>query len=486
MNSERQLASSMNPQTQRALNRDQALIYGNNAAYNEFGDVASSMSTDVDPYAQQNEMDGLLAPVPRDASRSVPDGMMAVDFTPIEELPFEGDVAGGVSADGMVPVDLSDNNTQTRAERMAEVAYEQSPELQEQLGRILPQLQASQDRMDAMPSEEPWVSKPYQAPESLLASLFTGLTETVDSALAFTNGMANAAYDDLAQPFIDGGFAEGMLNLGNRAFYGPSMLLDYAGVTGDDVESKSYSASVFVEGSTGVSGGGKGVSASARGLTALEWGFGFNAKGELSYNDPFRLGGYTGVDAELSISKSQTTGFNWNPVKEFTGSVGLAFLGSKTATPNELLGGLTLEKTSAFSTQSAGQGFTLEVTDAYITGGVLPKGDAPRIYYQDFGTLNNELLQDTRGKTYLPQNTHTASGFGFSRDVHADKSAGVSVSQGVNVNAKYDPIEVPAGKGGYFAKTAYGIFRGYNDIYSLSSKLWDDGYNFNDYNLIKE
>jgi hypothetical protein len=74
MNAERQLASSMNPQTQRALNRDQALIYGNNAAYSEFGDVVSqSMSTDVDPYAEQNEMDGLLAPVARSEMEAVPE-----------------------------------------------------------------------------------------------------------------------------------------------------------------------------------------------------------------------------------------------------------------------------------------------------------------------------------------------------------------------------------------------------------------------------
>jgi len=65
MAAERQLASSMNPQTQRALNREQALIYGNHAEYNQLGDaISQSMSTDVDPYAQQNEMDGVVNVAP--------------------------------------------------------------------------------------------------------------------------------------------------------------------------------------------------------------------------------------------------------------------------------------------------------------------------------------------------------------------------------------------------------------------------------------
>ena len=65
MAAERQLASSMNPQTQRALNREQALIYGNHAEYNQLGDaISQSMSTDVDLYAQQNEMDGVVNVAP--------------------------------------------------------------------------------------------------------------------------------------------------------------------------------------------------------------------------------------------------------------------------------------------------------------------------------------------------------------------------------------------------------------------------------------
>jgi len=213
MDAERQLASSMNPQTQSAVNRDQALIYGNYAEVNEFGDtVSQSMSTDVDRNAQLGVMDGLVNVAPTKvmtqvevaALGDVPD-MVAVDLVNPNGMAIEDGMRAvpdidrisqtGLQnqIDGMSPVSLDGANKQSRFERMAEVAYDQSPELQEQLGRIIPQLQGSQDRINAMPTEVPWQSKlPVEKDRSIdvLDSIVTGGLQVADYV---SDGVINAA-----------------------------------------------------------------------------------------------------------------------------------------------------------------------------------------------------------------------------------------------------------------------------------------------------
>jgi hypothetical protein len=186
------------------------------------------MSTDVDPYAEQNEMDGLVNVAPDRAMTEaevaalgdVPDMVAVPDIDRISQDGLRNQNVDQI--DGMSPVSLDGSKKQSRFERMAEVAYDQSPELQEQLGRVLPQLEESQQRMIAdrertkdIPS---WVSTlpgsdPIIEDSSIDAALENAYDVarkySINSVLSLTNaGLTVFASDPVLDVFnvVAGGF----------------------------------------------------------------------------------------------------------------------------------------------------------------------------------------------------------------------------------------------------------------------------------------
>lgn len=256
---------------------------------------------------------------------------------------------------------------------------------------------------------------------------------------------------------------KGYGNFANRAFYLPATLLDSVGVTGENAKHGSYSASVLAEGKVSASTGGI-VTPEVSALTAIEMGFAFDSQGIFAYNDPRKLGGYIGLEGGVNVGLDKK--LNLQSYKamdiDLTGSLGLAFLGSETADPSDLIGGIALETTQSYSAQAGRRGLTLELTDSYITDGKLNNDGDYGLFYTELSNVANQLLVDPDGEVF--SKTHKASGFALSIFATTDKSPSVSVTEGATVSMKYNATKVNEIQ--YFGKTLYGAFKGYNSVYN--------------------
>lgn len=130
------------------------------------------------------------------------------------------------------------------------------------------------------------------------------------------------------------------------------------------------------------------------------------------------------------------------------------------------MGGGSFETTDYLSGKILGRGLTGGLTDVQLTTGAIkrPSDDKFSIFYQDALSGINSSIEDT----------HKATGFTASFDLHLDK-LGVEGKAGrsSNVTFQYQPIEASYGKN--FAKTAYGLAHGISYLISSANNyLYED------------
>jgi hypothetical protein len=166
------------------------------------------------------------------------------------------------------------------------------------------------------------------------------------------------------------------------------------------------------------------------------------------------------TDLKSGVNKSLKDVF-WNNANV---SLGVTGLSSGTATPVELLVGVSIEHNTNVNFSARHRSLSLGMTGTLLTRFQPPELDRSdsRIFYQDlFGAWAN--LVENEWKV-----DHRASGISLSLGLTPSKHVSASVEQSWNTTIQYEPVTFNNGRN--IIKTGAGIVRGWHDIYNLVVK----------------